>query len=170
MNNVLLVSDSHGLTDELLCIKNRHRVSHMIHCGDSELSIDHKVMEGFYKVAGNCDRDVRYPNEDTIMIDELKFFITHGHLFHVKSHLLSLSYRAAEVEANIVCFGHSHIAGAEKFDDRIYINPGSIRTPRGRKEKTYVLLTWDRKQYIDVRFYNQSGKIIKDLSATFSLS
>ncbi|HLR73809.1 MAG TPA: metallophosphoesterase [Virgibacillus sp.] len=170
MNKVLIVSDSHGLIEELQMIKERHDISHMIHCGDSELSMDEPVMEDFITVAGNCDYDSRYPNEKMLHIGDETLFITHGHFYRVKSGLLSLSYRAAEVGARIVCFGHSHIAGAEKIDGRIYINPGSIRMPRGRGEKTYALLTWDNDQHIDAQFYDVQGKVITELSTTFSLT
>ena len=169
MEKVLIVSDSHGLTDELQMIKQRHHVSHMIHCGDSELSIDDQAMEGFIKVAGNCDRDSRYENEQIVDIAGFKFFITHGHLFKVKRNLLPLSYRAAEVGANIICFGHSHVAGAEKMNQQIYINPGSIQMPRGRTEKSYAILEWIDENDICVKFFKTTGESIDDLSTTFRL-
>lgn len=170
MDNVLIVSDSHGLSDELQMIQDRHDVSQMIHCGDSELLKDDPVMEKFITVAGNCDSDPRYLNEHILQIDDLTLFMTHGHLFSVKTNLLSLSYRAAEVEADVVCFGHSHVAGTEKIDGRIYINPGSIRMPRGRSEKTYVLLSWVDHQHMNVQYYDVYGNVITDLSKIFSLS
>ena len=61
--------------------------------------------------------------------------VTHGHLFNVKSGLMKLRYKALEQNANIVCFGHSHILGIEKVDDILFINPGSIRFPREGEKK-----------------------------------
>lgn len=45
---LLIVSDSHGLQEELLTIRERHAdVDKMIHCGDSELPQDSKEMSSF---------------------------------------------------------------------------------------------------------------------------
>src|SRR5699024_5239492 len=80
-------------------IKERHEIKNLIHCGDSELDMDASEMEGFLKVAGNCDFDARYPEEQVVDIGELKFLIVHGHLHGVKSGLTTLSYRAEELGA-----------------------------------------------------------------------
>ncbi|WP_338111404.1 metallophosphoesterase [Oceanobacillus caeni] len=136
MYEVLIISDSHGLKEEITEIKSRHPNITMIHCGDSELEYDSVELEGMYKVRGNCDFDSRYPEEEIISIGGLTFFVTHGHLFQVKSTFMKLSYRAKELGADVICFGHSHIAGAEQNDGQLFINPGSIRLPRNRHEKT----------------------------------
>jgi len=54
---ILIVSDSHGLVDELLMIVERHQheVNTFIHCGDSELSINHPALTAYHVVKGNCD-------------------------------------------------------------------------------------------------------------------
>lgn len=139
---ILIVSDSHGLTEELQEIKARykHEVQMMIHCGDSELQADEEVLENFVVVQGNCDFIGTFPEDIVKDVGGLRIFITHGHRYGVKSTLLNLSLRAQETAAKIVCFGHSHFLGAEMIDDILYINPGSIRLPRGRTEKTFVIL------------------------------
>lgn len=167
---VLIVSDSHGLTEELDHIKKRHHdVEYMIHCGDSELPSDHPSLHDFEAVKGNCDFDQGLPNELVKDYQNVRIFITHGHLYNVKMSLLNLSFRAKELGANIVCFGHSHLAGVEKIDDIIYINPGSIRMPRLRKEKTYVILEVKNGQ-ATVRFYDEQGMELSQLSSEFSLN
>lgn len=170
MNKVLIVSDSHGLKDELVAIKQRHQLKYMIHCGDSELDIDAPEMEGFIKVAGNCDWDARYPNSESIEINGLSFFVTHGHLYHVKSGLMSLSYEADSVGAAVICFGHTHIAGAEKNGNQLFMNPGSISSPRNRVEKTYAVMEWDSLDNINVIFYSVDGVKVPELSYHVSLN
>lgn len=142
MTKALIISDSHRFVDELRLIKEKHQheVNVMIHCGDSELFLDQPEMEGFITVRGNCDYEAGYPDEAVVEFVGQKILITHGHLFSVKSTLMSLYYRAQELGANIVCFGHSHMLGIERIDDILFINPGSIRLPRGRKERTYCIL------------------------------
>lgn len=166
MPSVLIVSDSHGLTEQVQNIKDRHahEVDGMIHCGDSELEYRSKEMDGFMKVKGNCDFSEEYPEELQESIQDMSFFVTHGHLFRVKSTLMPLSYRADELGAHIVCFGHSHIAGAEMVNGKLFINPGSIRLPRNHPEKTYAIVTWDQQQSVHVHFYNDQGENISDLT------
>jgi uncharacterized protein len=169
MSKVLVVSDSHGLTNELEILRERHmnEVDLMIHCGDSEMMHDEKVMNGYLTVKGNCDFG-SYPLETTTEIAGRKFFVTHGHRYSVKTSLMNLEYKAAEMGADIVCFGHSHLLGAEVIGDTLYLNPGSIRLPRGRIEKTYVILELlDEK--IKMFVYDISGREHKDLAFEFDL-
>jgi putative phosphoesterase len=166
---VLIVSDSHSLTEELHTIKNRHKdVDALVHCGDSELQADSSEMEGFLAVRGNCDYDERYENEETLNIGEDLLYVTHGHLYNVKMTLMNLTYRAKERNAKVVCFGHSHIAGAEKIDQTLFINPGSIRLPNRRKERTYAILHYEENK-ATVNFYDHEGNEVKDLTNSFSL-
>jgi uncharacterized protein len=142
MTKILIVSDSHGSTELLDELKQRHAAEAevMLHCGDSELSLDDESISGFTVVKGNCDFYGDFPEEAELNVDGYKILVLHGHMHSVKSSLLSLAYRAEEAGANIVCFGHSHLLGAEMIGSTLYINPGSIRLPRGRRERTYVIL------------------------------
>lgn len=169
MSKVLVVSDSHGLTNELEILRKRHmnEVDWMIHCGDSELMPDDKVMNGYLTVKGNCDFG-GYPLETTTEIAGRKFFVTHGHRYSVKTSLMNLQYKAAEMGADIVCFGHSHVLGAEIIGNTLFLNPGSIRMPRARNEKTYLILELvDEK--IKFFVYDSSGRELKDLACEFEL-
>lgn len=169
MNKVLILSDSHGLTQELEDIQQRHQVEHLIHCGDSELDMDAPELEHFFKVAGNCDVDVRFPEEQVVELGGLRFLVVHGHLHAVKRDLTTLSYRAEELGAQIACYGHTHIAYVSQVANQVFINPGSIRSPRLRTEKTYCIMAWENKDQIDITFYDLNGDIVKDLSYTAHL-
>ncbi|MCH1627607.1 metallophosphoesterase family protein [Fredinandcohnia quinoae] len=166
----LIVSDSHGLTMELQILKDRHQheVDIMLHCGDSELAITSKEMSGFSGVRGNCDYDSNYPNDMPIPFGGKQILLTHGHLYNVKMTLMNLRYRAEEVGANIVCFGHSHIADAELIDNILFINPGSIRLPKMRKERTYAILEIINNEAI-VTYYDLDGNSVDQLTLRTSL-
>ncbi|GAA0483690.1 metallophosphoesterase [Salinibacillus aidingensis] len=164
MSVVIITSDSHGLTEELNVIKERHQheADAFVHCGDSELDYHSEEMSSFYKVRGNCDFDQNYPEDTQLSVDGQKIFVTHGHLYQVKTSLMPLSYRAEETGSNIACFGHSHLAGAEKVKDTLFINPGSIREPRGGAAgttPTYVRLGWERQNELQVEFLNLQGEV-----------
>lgn len=164
----LITSDSHGLVYELKQIIDRHKeeVELVIHCGDSELNVDHEVISDVLIVRGNCDGDRRFPNERIEEIGNEKLYITHGHHYNVKMTYVPISYRAEEVGATIVCFGHSHVATAFMENNIIYINPGSIYFPRQIKEKTYAICDMN-DQEVTVTFYDVSGNVIEPLAKTF---
>lgn len=168
MRKILILSDSHGLKNELKEIIERHKaeVDCMIHCGDSELEEYNDVLEGLVVVQGNCDWNGKFEEEHVVNLGSEKIYVTHGHRYNVKTSYVPISYRAEEVGATIACFGHSHVATTFFENDVVYINPGSIKTPRGRKEKTYVICEILDKE-INVFFYERDGNLIKGLEKKF---
>jgi len=165
---VLVISDNHGDTERIVNIKKHYEgtVDAMLHCGDSELPFDSKEMDGFIKVRGNCDFDSSYPEDEIVSISDTTILITHGHLYGIKNSLERIHYKAEEVEADLIFFGHSHTLGAEVVDGRLYVNPGSILLPRDRKESTYAIVekvnedvrvTFFTEQHKKVTFWN--GKL-----------
>ena len=171
MTRVLIVSDSHGLSRELMEIKTRHQVDYHIHCGDSELEYHSEPLQGYYKVRGNCDFDRNFPEEEIIQLDGMKFLVVHGHLHGVKFGHGTLIARAKEVDADVVCYGHTHIALATKEDNHLIINPGSIVYPRGSfPEKTYAILEWEKRDELRVNFFTVDGNNCGTLDYTTSLA
>ncbi|MBM4762478.1 metallophosphoesterase [Bacillus sp. B15-48] len=171
MSKILIVSDSHGSTEMLEELKLRHQqeVNQMIHCGDSELTDNHESINGYIAVKGNCDFYGDFPEEVIVEVAEYKILVVHGHLYSVKSSLLRLSYRAEELGANIVCFGHSHLLGAEMIKDVLFINPGSVRLPRGRRERTYVILELTNQKAL-LHVYDIDRGKLDSLTEEFSVS
>ncbi len=163
---ILVMSDTHGDSDVIEKVRGYYpSVETLIHCGDSELPYTHDALDRMKKVRGNCDSDKAFPNEAVFEIADVRVFVTHGHLFNVKTSILSLSYRAKEANAQIVCFGHSHILGAEMIDDLLFLNPGSLLKPRGRKEKSFALIEIE-DTYFEVKFFTEENHCIS--SHTFT--
>lgn len=172
MMKLLIVSDSHGLESELHQLIEQYRptVDAIIHCGDSELSSEQLMQTNVYAVRGNCDIDEGFPDEMTEEFGPLRVLITHGHRYNVKMSYVPLSYRADELGVNLVCFGHSHVAVAFAEQETLYINPGSIKQARGRREKTYCIFELKDKKVAYVSFFEfGTGKEIKELSQQFHL-
>ena len=159
------MSDTHGDADIIETVKNYYpSVDGFIHCGDSELDFNHPFLEGMERVRGNCDRtDARFPDERLMELGGERIFITHGHHFNVKSTLMSLTYRAMEQGATVCCFGHSHLLGAEMIGHTLFLNPGSLRKPRGRKEKSFILLEVTDAAYI-VKCYSDENILLEEVT------
>ncbi len=95
----------------------------------------------YHGVRGNCDRhDPRARDEEIIEIEKKKFYVLHGHLYGVKQSISRLYYRALEIEAEVVIYGHTHDAHLEQIDSLWMINPGSASRPRFDSRGSYVLI------------------------------
>jgi len=87
-------------------------------------------------VRGNCDRSSSGPDADEFTLGGIRFFMTHGNLYSVKTGLSSIISYAASRGADAVLFGHTHIPHYSVKLDTTIINPGSI----GMGGKTYAVL------------------------------
>ncbi|WP_100331762.1 metallophosphoesterase [Bacillus xiapuensis] len=165
---VLIVSDSHGWSEILAELKERYEetVDAMFHCGDSELAAADPETQGYLIVRGNCDTEDQFPYDLIEGVGGKRIFVTHGHRYQVKMSLMNLKYKAQEYGADFVFFGHTHLVGAEQVGDMIFVNPGSITLPRGRREKTYALLEAN-KSGTTVRFYDETHQELADLRQVF---
>ncbi|ERI94239.1 phosphodiesterase family protein [Clostridiales bacterium oral taxon 876 str. F0540] len=114
----------------------------LIHLGDNvdDVEIFKENFKGkIINVRGNCDFTSFTPRERLEEIEGKKIFITHGDKYSVKYDLLRLKYRAKEVGADIVLFGHTH-QSLELYEDGIwFINPGSASLPRDSFKSLAVL-------------------------------
>lgn len=163
---ILVMSDTHEDSNIIDDVKEHiGSVDAIFHCGDSELDLHHSSLEGVHVVLGNCDMDSSIPIEVNISVKGTDIYMTHGHLFQVKSSLMSLTYRAKELNAQIVLFGHSHVLGAKMINGVLFLNPGSLKFPRGRKEKSYAIIEKSDSRWL-VTFF--SDKHIELESISFS--
>lgn len=74
-------------------------------------------------------------------IDGYVIYITHGHLYGVKSSRHQLAKRAQTLGATIALYGHTHVAKIERIDNIHCINPGSIAYPRGNIWASYCIIS-----------------------------
>lgn len=169
---ILITSDSHGQTAELEELLDRHEkeVDAFYHCGDSELPASSPIMRRFKAVLGNCDMyNGGYPEELVEDFGVVKLFMTHGHLYRVKFSPLQLKYRAEEVGAQIILYGHTHVADCTKEGNHLFINPGSLRLPKQRSEATYTICEITPGDQVKVEFFNVDGEPIDSMSYIFQL-
>lgn len=150
------MSDTHGNTTLIEQIKEQYADATFIHCGDSELQHNMSVLEDIHIVRGNCDMDCELPDEKVIELGQTKILVVHGHYHHVDRTPLNLVYRAKELSATIVCFGHTHIAGAEWIDDVLLINPGSLTSSRSAYKESYAVAVYEEQWH--VQFINVNGE------------
>lgn len=160
---LVVMSDTHGDAEVIERVKSYHPDARsVIHCGDSELPFAHPYLNGVERVRGNCDTDPNFLEELLFQVADERIYVTHGHLFDVKNSPMKLIYRAKEVGATIVCFGHSHVLGAEMIDGILFVNPGSLLKPRRIKEKTFMTITTTETHYI-VDCYEDTNNLLDQM-------
>lgn len=129
MSNIVVISDSHGRlpkTEKFLTVLDE--ADYIFFLGDGGRDIE--FLTGAYRsklhyVFGNCDfRSGR--REEIAEIDGVKFLLTHGHDYGVKSGYLNLSFAAREKGVDCALFGHTHRPVIVKDGLLTLINPGSI--------------------------------------------
>ncbi len=141
---LLIFSDSHGRTDAMTEALHRQTpaLSGICFLGDGLRDIDGlNTPLPIYSVRGNCDWSRTFdlsPAERVLELEGHTIYLTHGHLFGVKSGLGGIISHAATVGADIVLFGHTHrayertIPTGERIGETVLhrpmylFNPGSI--------------------------------------------
>lgn len=127
---IIVVSDSHGAGATLRRILELHRNADIVvHCGDSRGEAEDMRLlfpdKMYYIVKGNCDFGATLPLTEEFTIEGVRFFATHGHYYNVKYGLGELERAAREKGADVVLFGHTHVAHNEYKDGMYLVNPGS---------------------------------------------
>lgn len=138
---ILALSDSHGDKRALCDAVHRENPQLILHLGDYVR--DCRVLEKEYPnidrrcVRGNGDIGAFEADADEFVLEGKRFFMTHGHLYHVKSGLYALVNNGMLRSADIILFGHTHIPYYADHDGMLVINPGTI----GMGKQTYAMIT-----------------------------
>lgn len=101
----------------------------IVHLGDSGPELN-KIKSQFPQiplkaVRGNCDMWSNLPERDSFNLGGVGIFMTHGHLYNVKSGLSSLLNAGHFSEAGLVLYGHTHVSHYERLGEMEILNPGS---------------------------------------------
>jgi len=152
-----LISDTHSqLPEQVFDIFSN--VKHIFHAGDignQDVIKGLEIICPVHAVYGNIDVwpiTIYYPDMLICEIEGKRICVIHD---IVKPKYFSYQMFKKNIEADVVIYGHTHVAHYEKFRHVIYINPGSISKPRDRKWSTVALLNLDRAplkpDFIEIR-------------------
>ena len=120
------------------CIRSV-RPDAIIHLGDyfddGEAMAEENPNIRIHQVPGNCDkyRMIRYePEVRCYPVGGVKVYMTHGHLHNVKMNIYKLLMEARKMEAQVVLYGHTHIADCHREEDGLWVmNPGACGSSGG---------------------------------------
>ncbi len=131
---VLVFSDSHGSNYNLRKVLDTAHADYLIFLGDGLREVQNLAQNypsiKFLWVKGNCDYDHDTLETDLITIDGIRILFTHGHNFKVKYGTGKLVEAARKINADVVLYGHTHVAEKTYLDGLYVINPGSCSKSR----------------------------------------
>lgn len=143
---IIVFSDTHGDYAAIYKIfKSNSDARLFIFLGDGERDLDRLRVQypdkKILSVSGNCDYTSLTPENDIYCTKNgIRIFFTHGHNWGVKYSCDRLFYKARDVFAQIVLFGHTHCR-YYAYEDGIHIlNPGSAGQPRDGKPACYAYI------------------------------
>lgn len=135
MRRYLVISDSHGDVGAVYrALAAQPEAEAVLHLGDgaADLTAVSSAFPqlAFYQVRGNGDfasdaAGIPYAREECL--GGKRFFLTHGHLYGVKSDPLRVIYAARERGADVLLYGHTHLPLTDYEDGLHILNPGSLR-------------------------------------------
>ena len=126
---LIVFSDSHRELDYMRDVIVREKPDYVFHLGDHDA--DAQIISQEFQtlpvamVRGNCDRWSNTPETLTPVLDGVRFFLCHGHTYGVKSGISTAIYAAMEQEADVLLYGHTHIAEQDEVNGLMILNPGS---------------------------------------------
>lgn len=159
MKRALIISDSHGLNEEMLAVMDKFSdVNAIFHLGDMQGAaqlIENKARCLSYIVRGNCDREYDIPESRVIDFGGKRIALTHGHRYvGYGGGIDSLRYFGEENNADVVLFGHIHKPVLINVGNLIICNPGSISRPRQYDGfKTFAIMTVEDDGSINICHY-----------------
>lgn len=127
----IIFSDSHGNFNSMAkAIQKEPNIDIIIHAGDInrdisdlEIAYPHLIVAG---VRGNNDFfDDSFPQDRFFTFDNVKIFLTHGHLYGVKYSPAKLIAKGRELGADLCIFGHTHVCLSETTGGLTLFNPGN---------------------------------------------
>lgn len=157
MKRVIAVSDSHGDVDGIrlaFAQAARHgKIDVAVFLGDGlrdfETVRPWLVERGAlcYSVSGNNDWSMPGQREQCFMLCGVRFYLAHGHQWQVKFGTERLWYAAAECQAQVALYGHTHRESIELERDLYLINPGCVCERRPARS-AYAEIQVDENGYV----------------------
>lgn len=141
---ILVMSDCHGSRRAVETVLSRHEdIKNVFYLGDGVREVD-EIKEfyrdrAFYIVSGNCDWNSMYPTYCEAVLDGVRLIYTHGHRYGVKYGTERIFEAAVNVKAQLVLYGHTHIASSVYRDGIYLVNPGALHGAREGREGYAVI-------------------------------
>ncbi|MBD3405831.1 MAG: YfcE family phosphodiesterase [Candidatus Lokiarchaeota archaeon] len=131
-----------------------------------------------YIVKGNMDYAYGRNFHETIQIDEFKFLLLHGTQLSPRGNIKQLNDILDNVGGDIAVHGHTHIAAIDRYQNKLFLNPGTLSgaagISSGKTEASFLELEVENSQLTVIlhrtdsdlpelsklRFFKEDGQIV----------
>ena len=138
------MSDTHGdLSRVDLCSPHLGGAEILLHAGDfyeDARKVGQMLGLKAVGVTGNCDYMVKGPSEEMLAIGSKRIYLTHGHIYKVKNDLAHLVQRSKVLGVDVTVFGHTHMPSVFRREGVLFVNPGSLHSPRQMLSPSFAIL------------------------------
>ena len=174
---VLVLSDTHGCLARLEAVLEWAKELSpglAVFLGDGIDDVERAAtITGFscnwQKVRGNNDFDFSCPATSVFDFSGHGFFICHGQNYKLYDGLDTLAVIAKNNNASVALFGHTHVPHAERRNETLLLNPGSIGNPRSNAGATFAVIDCSPGIVPKPEFFRiYGGNNIRAVSADFS--
>ena len=132
------MSDSHGCNQQMEYVMEKESDADLfLHCGD--ICVDEYTYPEVLTVCGNNDY-YSYPLQRIVDVEGHRILIVHSHQFSFMKREEKMVQKAKELNCDIVCYGHTHVAFDEVIQGVHLINPGSLYHSRDGRPISYAVL------------------------------
>ena len=146
---ILVFSDTHMDISHMITVikRNLNDIALVVHLGDNVC--DAQVAAALFPnvpfkfVLGNCDYTDGIPAISIFNMLGKCFLLTHGHKEYVKASLDVLKAISIQNAADIVLYGHTHIAHYEEYNNIKFLCPGTCR-PHNTQISTFGTIEFDK--------------------------
>lgn len=141
---ILVISDSHRRASRIFDAVEAHPdINHIIFLGDGADDFEEVGFvypnKNYFAVSGNCDFSSTLPTTRIIKLNGKVIYACHGHLHRVKEGYERAVSAAKEAGADILLFGHTHMAISTYYNGIHILNPGSVGAPRDGKSSYGII-------------------------------
>ncbi|MBQ1358043.1 MAG: YfcE family phosphodiesterase [Oscillospiraceae bacterium] len=170
MKRLLLISDTHGMKEQFEEICKLHPEAYkIIFLGDGAAEFERIKAEHpdwpLIGVRGNNDFGSQLPYDNTVVVDNWRIFLTHGHHYGVRAGIGGVTGEASDQGCNVVFFGHTHMPFSGEQNGVRAVNPGAVFT-YPRSQYAMVDLLDDGKMVVNLTEL-KDGKRNEDRLASF---
>lgn len=168
MKKILVVSDTHMENELFSAITTYHQdCDYFVHCGDSSLSYNDPLLNGYITVIGNHDDDPHFDTYRFLKVEDRRILITHGHLYNVYQSYELLYQKAKQMNCSLVLHGHTHIPHIQTIHNITFINPGSVMFNRSHYGYgTYAIVSIDHDQVITHFYHHETHEMVDKIVLT----
>lgn len=143
---LLVLSDSHGREERVNQLLQREKFDYLFFLGDGLKDLGTMLYHPHtVAVRGNCDFFNRMDDTTNVEVAGVKFLLTHGDRFHVKSTLKPLIDEAQYRGVDVVLYGHTHRFNDEIIEDIRFVNCPSLHKSFDGKGKYLIVVIENKK-------------------------